>query len=105
MLNAIGLQNIGVEAFVRERLPMLVEARARVVANFWGDSAEEFAACAERLDGAPGIVALELNAASPNRPEWGGAIAADPVALADVVPAVRPRVRLPLWVQLSPNTS
>ncbi len=103
MLNAIGLQNIGVDAFVRERLPALVAAGARVVANFWGDSAEEFAACAERLDGLPGVVALELNAASPNRPEWGSILATDPAALAGIVRAVRPRVRLPLWVKLSPN--
>jgi dihydroorotate dehydrogenase (NAD+) catalytic subunit len=105
MLNAIGLQNIGVDAFVRERLPALRAAGARVVANFWGDSAEEFAACAERLDGQPGIVALELNAASPNRPEWGGILATDPAALGGIVRAVRPRVRLPLWVKLSPNVS
>jgi dihydroorotate dehydrogenase (NAD+) catalytic subunit len=105
MLNAIGLQNIGVDAFLRERLPALRAAGARVVANFWGDSPEEFAACAERLDGAPSIVALELNAASPNRPEWGGVIAADPAALAGVVRAVRARVRSPLWVKLSPNTA
>jgi dihydroorotate dehydrogenase (NAD+) catalytic subunit len=105
MLNAIGLQNIGVEAFVRERLPALHAAGARVVANFWGDSAEEFAACAERLDGQPGIVALELNAASPNRPEWGGILATDPAALAAIVRAVRARVRSPLWVKLSPNVS
>jgi dihydroorotate dehydrogenase (NAD+) catalytic subunit len=103
MLNAIGLQNIGVEAFLRERLPVLRAAGARVVANFWGDSAEEFAACAERLDGQPGIVALELNAASPNRPEWGSILASDPAALAAIVRAVRGRVRLPLWVKLSPN--
>jgi len=105
MLNAIGLQNIGVDAFVRERLPALRQEGARVVANFWGDSPEEFAACAERLDGVDGIVALELNAASPNRPEWGGVIAADPAALAQVVRAVRARVRGPLWVKLSPNTA
>ncbi len=105
MLNAIGLQNIGVDAFVRERLPALRAAGARVVANFWGDSADEFAACAERLDGQPGIVALELNAASPNRPEWGGILATDPSALAGIVRTVRPRVRLPLWVKLSPNVS
>src|SRR5207249_458490 len=103
MLNAIGLQNIGVEAFLRDRLPVLRAAGARVIANFWGDSAEEFAACAARLDGAPGIVALELNASSPNRPEWGGILATDPAALAAIVRAVRPRVRLPLWVKLSPN--
>jgi len=103
MLNAIGLQNIGVEAFLRDRLPALAAAGARVVANFWGDSAEEFAACAARLDGAPGIVALELNASSPNRPEWGSILASDPAALAAIVRAVRPRVRLPLWVKLSPN--
>jgi dihydroorotate dehydrogenase (NAD+) catalytic subunit len=105
MLNAIGLQNIGVDAFLRERLPALRAAGARVVANFWGDSAEEFAACAERLDGQPGIVALELNAASPNRPEWGSILATDPVALAAIVRAVRARTRLPLWVKLSPNVS
>jgi dihydroorotate dehydrogenase (NAD+) catalytic subunit len=105
MLNAIGLQNIGVDAFLRDRLPALRAAGARVVANFWGDSADEFAACAERLDGQPGVVALELNAASPNRPEWGGILATDPAALAGIVRAVRRRVRLPLWVKLSPNVS
>lgn len=103
MLNSIGLQNIGVEAFLRDRLPALHAAGARVIANFWGDSAEEFAACAARLDGAPGIVALELNASSPNRPEWGGILATDPGELAAIVRAVRPGVRLPLWVKLSPN--
>jgi len=103
VLNAIGLQNIGVDAFLRERLPALRTAGARVVANFWGDSPEEFAEVAARLDGAPGIVALELNASSPNRPEWGGILATDPVALADIVARVRARVRAPLWVKLSPN--
>jgi dihydroorotate dehydrogenase (NAD+) catalytic subunit len=105
MLNAIGLQNIGVEAFLRDRLPALHAAGARVVANFWGDSADEFAECAARLDGAPGVVALELNAASPNRPEWGGIIATDPSALAAIVRQVRSRVRAPLWVKLSPNVT
>jgi dihydroorotate dehydrogenase (NAD+) catalytic subunit len=103
VLNAIGLQNIGVDAFLRGRLPALHAAGARVVANFWGDSPEEFAEVAARLDGAPGIVALELNASSPNRPEWGGILATDPVALADIVARVRRRVRAPLWVKLSPN--
>ena len=105
MLNAIGLQNIGVDEFLRDRLPGLVRTGARVVANFWGDSPEEFAECAARLDGAPGLIALELNAASPNRPEWGGIIASDPIALSAVVREVRRRVRLPLWVKLSPNVS
>lgn len=105
MLNAIGLQNVGVDAFLRERLPALARLGARVVANFWGDSPEEFAECGARLDQAPGLVALELNAASPNRPEWGGIIASDPVALAAIVHAVRRRVRMPLWVKLSPNVT
>jgi len=87
-------------------LPLLRERGARVVANFWGDSPDEFADCAARLDGAPGVVALELNAASPNRPEWGSILAADPVALGGIVRAVRPRVRaVPLWVKLSPNVA
>jgi dihydroorotate dehydrogenase (NAD+) catalytic subunit len=103
MLNAIGLQNIGVDAFLRERLPALHAAGARIVANFWGDSVDEFAECAVRLDGAAGVVALELNASSPNRPEWGGILATDPDALGAIVRAVRRRVRMPLWVKLSPN--
>jgi len=103
MLNAIGLQNIGVDAFLRDRLPGLRAAGARVVANFWGDSPAEFAECAARLDGAPGLIALELNASSPNRPEWGSILATDATALAAIVRAVRARVRLPLWVKLSPN--
>lgn len=103
MLNAIGLQNIGVEVFLRERLPDLHARGARIVGNFWGDSPGEFAECAARLDGAPGIVALELNASSPNRPEWGSILASDPSVLASIVRAVRARVRLPLWVKLSPN--
>jgi dihydroorotate dehydrogenase (NAD+) catalytic subunit len=105
MLNAIGLQNVGIDAFLRERLPQLNALGARVVANFWGDSPEEFAECAARLDGAPGVVALELNAASPNRPEWGGIVATDAVALAAIVHAVRRRCRTPLWVKLSPNVT
>jgi len=103
MLNAIGLQNVGVESFLTDRLPVLVARGVRVVANFWGDTPDEFAECAARLDGAPGIVALELNAASPNRPEWGRVLAADPAALAAIVERVRRRVTLPLWVKLSPN--
>jgi len=104
MLNAIGLQNIGVDAFLRDRLPALEAAGARIVANFWGDTTAEFADCAAALDGAPGIVALELNASSPNRPEWGGILATDPAALGAIVRAVRARVRsVPLWVKLSPN--
>src|SRR5439155_23292620 len=106
MLNAIGLQNIGVETFLRDRLPALRAAGARVIANFWGDTVEEFADCAARLDGAPGLVALELNASSPNRPEWGSILATDPVALGTIVRAVRARVHaVPLWVKLSPNVS
>jgi dihydroorotate dehydrogenase (NAD+) catalytic subunit len=105
MLNAIGLQNVGVDEFLRDRLPRLLALGARVVANFWGDDPEEFAECAARLDGAPGVVALELNAASPNRPEWGGIIATDPAALATIVRVVRRRTRLPLWVKLSPNVT
>jgi dihydroorotate dehydrogenase (NAD+) catalytic subunit len=104
MLNAIGLQNIGVDAFLRDRLPALRAAGARIVANFWGDTTAEFADCAAALDGAPGVVALELNASSPNRPEWGGILATDPVALGNIVRAARTRVtRSPLWVKLSPN--
>lgn len=105
VLNAIGLQNIGVEAFLKEKLPVLARVGTRVIANFWGNSVGEFAEVAARLDGAEGIDALELNVSSPNKPEWGKIIASDPAATAAIVREVRKRTRLPLWVKLSPNVS
>jgi dihydroorotate dehydrogenase (NAD+) catalytic subunit len=105
MLNAIGLQNIGVEAFLRDKLPRLRESGVTVVVNCWGNAVEEYAEVAALLDRAEGIAALEINISSPNKREWGRIIATDPVRTAEVVAAVRARTRRPLWVKLSPNVT
>jgi dihydroorotate dehydrogenase (NAD+) catalytic subunit len=105
MLNAIGLQNIGVRAFVEEKLPQLRALDTRVVVNCWGVTEEEFGEVAARLSEAPGIDALEVNISSPNKREWGRIIATDVRATGAVVRAVRAHTRLPVWVKLSPNVT
>ena len=105
LLNAIGLQNIGVRAFVEEKLPQLRALGTRVVVNCWGNSEHEFAEVAARLSEAPGVDALEVNISCPNKLEWGRIIASDLRATAAVVRAVRANTRLPLWVKLSPNVT
>lgn len=105
MMNAIGLQNIGVRAFIDTKLPALRKIGATVVANFWGNVPEEYGEVAARLSDAEGIAALEVNISSPNKREWGRIIATDPELTREVVRAARRRCRLPLWVKLSPNVT
>jgi dihydroorotate dehydrogenase (NAD+) catalytic subunit len=105
MLNAIGLQNIGVERFVAEKLPWLRSRGVTVVVNCWGNTVEEYGEVVAVLDTAPGIAALEVNISSPNKREWGGIIATDAKRTAAVVRVARAATRLPLWVKLSPNVS
>jgi dihydroorotate dehydrogenase (NAD+) catalytic subunit len=105
MLNAIGLQNIGVQAFVDEKLPRLRAFGTPVVANCWGHLPEEFAEVANRLSDAEGVAAVELNVSCPNKREWGRIIATDPELTREVVRMTRARCRLPLWVKLSPNVT
>lgn len=103
VLNSIGLQNIGVEEFLASRLPVLRRLGAKVVANCWGESAEEFAEVVGTLDGAEGIVALELNISCPNRREDGAIIAGSRRMTRQAVSLARRRSTLPMWVKLSPN--
>jgi dihydroorotate dehydrogenase (NAD+) catalytic subunit len=105
MMNAIGLQNIGVRAFIETKLPALRASGTAVVANCWGNVPEEFAEVAAQLSDADGIAAVELNISSPNKREWGRIIATDPEMTRAVVRATRARCRLPLWVKLSPNVT
>jgi dihydroorotate dehydrogenase (NAD+) catalytic subunit len=105
MLNAIGLQNIGVDAFVQDKLPALRAIGTRIIVNCWGDTPEGYERVVERLDGVAGVDALELNMSSPNKREWGAAPATDAAAAADIVTRVRRRTRLPLWVKLTPNVT
>jgi len=103
MLNAIGLQNVGVEAFLREKLPRLREHHATVIANVWGDLEEDYVRVAGALEGAEGIAALELNISCPNVERGGMLFGNSPTATASLVSRVRKSTRRPLIVKLSPN--
>ncbi len=105
MLNAIGLENVGVDAFLADKLPFLRTIRAPVIANIYGTSVEEYAALAERLDGADGVAAVEVNISCPNVKAGGVVFGVDPAAAERVVRAVRERTRKPVIVKLSPNVT
>jgi dihydroorotate dehydrogenase (NAD+) catalytic subunit len=105
MLNAIGLQNIGAAAFLRDKLPRLRTFGPRVIVNCWGNTTADFERVVDALEGAEGIDALELNLSCPHKHEWGGVLAADPVTTAAVVGAIRRRTRRALWIKLSPNVT
>lgn len=105
ILNSIGLQNIGVEAFVKEKLPLLRKAGVRVVVNIFGDTPEEYGEVARILDREEGVTALEVNISCPNRKEWGKIFAHDPRLAKDVVERVRRSTSLPIIVKLSPNVT
>ena len=105
MLNSIGLQNIGIEAFVRDVLPGLADYPAQVIVNLFGYSRDEYARLAERVDGLPGIAAIELNVSCPNVKRGGIQFGHDPDQLSALVAAVRPTTSKPIIVKLSPNVT
>jgi dihydroorotate dehydrogenase (NAD+) catalytic subunit len=105
MLNAIGLQNVGVERFLEEKLPLLRGHDTVVVANVFGETVEEYRIVCRRLDGVAGVHAVELNVSCPNTQRGGMAFGTDPAALAEVTAAARESTRLPLWVKLTPNVT
>ncbi len=105
MLNAIGLENVGVERFLREKLPWLRGQGATVVVNILGNTVEEYAALAERLNDHEGIAALEVNISCPNVKEGGVAFGTDSQMAAAVTRAVRRATGLPLIIKLSPNVT
>lgn len=105
MLNAIGLQNIGISAFVKEKIPFLKRFNTPVIVNFFGDSIDEYAKAAERLDGVDGIHALEMNISCPNKQAGWAVFGTDPEVTCRVVTAVRKKTSMPLIVKLSPNVT
>lgn len=104
MLNAIGLQNVGLEAFIREKMPYLRNCGTQVIVNIAGESVEEFAYLCRALSEVEGIAALELNISCPNVAH-GLDFATDCAITEDVVAHCRKATRLPLWVKLSPNVT
>lgn len=104
MLNAIGLENVGVEAFLRDKLPALPEGVA-VIASVFETEIDRYAEVCKRLTGAPGVVGLEINASCPHVKSGGIEFGQDPAVLAELVRSTRRASGLPLVVKLSPNVT
>lgn len=105
MLNAIGLENVGVERFITEKMPYLYQLGTPVVVNILGDSIEDYAQLASRLNAIEGVAALEVNISCPNVKQGGVAFGTDPAMAAAVTEAVRRQTGLPVIVKLSPNVT
>lgn len=103
MINAVGLQNVGVRRFIAEKLPALRGYRTPIIANVFGRSVEEYAEVVRHLEGADGLAAYELNISCPNVACGGIQFGSNPAMAAEVVGAARKIARRPLWVKLSPN--
>jgi dihydroorotate dehydrogenase (NAD+) catalytic subunit len=105
MLNAIGLENPGVDVFLRNKLPFLRQFDTKVIVNIFGYTVEEYAALAERLDDAEGIAGLEVNISCPNVKAGGMVFGTDPATTHELLTAVRSRTKLPIFAKLSPNVT
>lgn len=105
MLNAIGLQNVGVDAFLAEKLPELTRLGATVIANVWGDTEDDYVAVVERIGDERRVAAIEVNVSCPNVVRGGMIFGNNPEALAALVRRVRSATRHPLVVKLSPNVT
>jgi dihydroorotate dehydrogenase (NAD+) catalytic subunit len=103
MLNAVGLQNVGVRAFVTEKLPLLLKFDTAVFANIFGCTVDEYVEVIRVLEGAEGLAGYELNISCPNVKKGGMQFGSDPQLVSEVVAAARKAAaRRPLWVKLSP---
>jgi dihydroorotate dehydrogenase (NAD+) catalytic subunit len=105
MLNAIGLQGIGVHRFISEKLPELRQRRATVIVNICGSTLDEYVELARILSDAEGVAALELNISCPNIKEGGITFGCSLTGTFDVVNAVRSVTRLPIIPKLTPNVT
>ncbi len=105
MINSIGLQNIGVRAFVRDKLPDLRAFDTPIIANIFGYAVEDYVEVARILEDAAGVAAYELNVSCPNTRHGGMFFSSDPALLAEVITAVRAVAKRPLIVKLSPNVA
>jgi dihydroorotate dehydrogenase (NAD+) catalytic subunit len=103
LINAIGLQNIGVRAFVAQKLPHLRKYRTAVIANVFGRNVNEYVEVIRVLEDTEGLAACELNISCPNVEQGGAEYGTSPVLTAEVVALVRKVCRRPLWVKLSPS--
>ncbi len=105
LLNAIGLENVGIDTFIERKLPSLREIDTCIVSNILGESVEEYGELARILDMAGGVHAIEVNISCPNVKAGGFAFGTDPAAAAEVTLAVKESTCLPVIVKLSPNVT
>jgi len=105
MLNSIGLEGVGIERFLAEKLPRLEGVDTRIVVSIGGYAPEDFARLARRLEDVGRCDAVELNISCPNVKEGGLDMSSHPRLAAEVVRAVRPATGKPLWVKLTPNVT
>ena len=105
MLNAIGLENVGVEKFISEKMPFLREIGTPVIVNILGDSIEEYSELAENLNDIRGVSAIEVNISCPKVKRGGVAFGTDPVMVQQVTESVKARTSLPVIIKLSPNVT
>ncbi len=105
LLNAIGLQNVGVKRFLQTKLPALRNYDTAIIVNIFGHTEAEYITVARELSLAEGIAALELNISCPNVTQGGMQFGATPPSTYQIVSAVRQATHFPLWVKLSPNVA
>jgi len=105
LINAIGLENVGVDVFLSDKLPFLRKRNIPTIVNIFGETVEEYAEVAERLDKAEGVLALEINISCPNVKSGGVIFGTDPAMAASVVKAVRASTSLPIITKLSPQVT
>lgn len=105
MLNAIGLQNVGVQKFIEQKMEYLHHLDVPVIVNILGDSLAEYREIAEQLAGVDGIAALEVNISCPNVKKGGVAFGTDPAMAGAATAAVKQAADVPVMVKLSPNVS
>ncbi|MGO4879753.1 MAG: dihydroorotate dehydrogenase [Bryobacteraceae bacterium] len=105
MLNSVGLQNVGVRAFVRDKLPRLARLRTAVFANVFGYTVDDYVEVVRVLESAEGLAGYELNVSCPNTKHGGIFFSSDPALLAEVVTSVKRVARRPVIVKLSPNVA
>ena len=106
LIASVGLQSIGVEAFIKEKMPFLRRFNTRIIANIGGETVEEYVEIAERLNGVKGLDGLEVNVSCPNIKRGGIAFGVDPETVYKVVSQVRKAAKnLTLIVKLTPNVT
>ena len=105
MLNAIGLQNVGVKSFIKDKLPYLRQFDTPIIANVYGETVEEYLQVSEILTAADGIHALEINVSCPNVKKGGVAFGTDPDMITEVTAGVKGVTDRPVIVKLSPNVT